>query len=206
MTNPCPPSPPLRSFRLENPTPHVIPEGENAAPLDVSGGTWRNSDKLVLVMVGLPATGKTHMGKRICRFFSFFHSIESQVFNVGDYRRRLCGAAQSANFYDHGNAEALAQRTMACNAALSDTIEYIQQDGCRIAIFDATNSQRARREHILAKLADAGIGSKRVIFVESICDDDALLEENIRTVKTSGTLAERMKRKQEEEEEAQRET
>ena len=185
MTLPCPPSPNLRSFRLENPTPHVIPEGENAAPLDISGGTWRNSDKLVLVMVGLPATGKTNMSKRICRFFSFFHSIPSKVFNVGDYRRQLCGAAQLANFYDHGNAEALAQRTMACNAALSDTIEYIQQDGCRIAIFDATNSQRARREHILAKLADAGIGSKRVIFVESICDDDALLEENIRTVKTS---------------------
>ena len=185
MTNACPPSPPLRSFHLDNPTPHRIPEGENAAPLDVVGGTWRNSDKLVLVMVGLPATGKTHMGKRICRFFSFFHSIPTQVFNVGDYRRQLCGANQSANFYDHSNAEALAQRTMACNAALNDTIEYIQQDGCRIAIFDATNSQRVRREHILQSLADAGIGSKRVIFVESICDDEALLEENIRTVKTS---------------------
>ena len=75
-------------------------------------------------MVGLPATGKTHIAKRICRFFSFFHDIPSQIFNVGDYRRQLCGAQLPAAFYDHSNADALAQRTMACNAALNDTIEY----------------------------------------------------------------------------------
>ena len=49
------------------------------------------------------------------------------IFNVGDYRRELCGSQQPASFYDHSNAEALAQRNMACNAALTDMIEYIKQ-------------------------------------------------------------------------------
>ena len=40
---------------VDNPTPHRLPEGENAAPLEVIGTTA--SDKLVIVMVGLPATG-----------------------------------------------------------------------------------------------------------------------------------------------------
>lgn len=40
---------------IDNPTPHLLPEGENAAPLEVIGTTA--SDKLVIVMVGLPATG-----------------------------------------------------------------------------------------------------------------------------------------------------
>lgn len=38
-----------------NPMPHRLPEGENAAPLEVTGTTA--SDKLVIIMVGLPATG-----------------------------------------------------------------------------------------------------------------------------------------------------
>ena len=42
--------------KVDNPMPHRLPEGENAAPLEVIGTTA--SDKLVIIMVGLPATGK----------------------------------------------------------------------------------------------------------------------------------------------------
>jgi hypothetical protein len=41
---------------IDNPMPHRLPEGDNATPLEVTGTTA--SDKLVIVMVGLPATGK----------------------------------------------------------------------------------------------------------------------------------------------------
>ena len=40
---------------IDNPMPHRLPEGENATPLEVIGTTA--SDKLVIIMVGLPATG-----------------------------------------------------------------------------------------------------------------------------------------------------
>ena len=40
---------------ISNPMPHRLPEGENATPLEVIGTTA--SDKLVIIMVGLPATG-----------------------------------------------------------------------------------------------------------------------------------------------------
>jgi predicted kinase len=141
---------------VDNPMPHRLPEGENAAPL-----------------VGLPATGKTHIAKRICRFLSFFHDIPAQLFNVGDYRRQLYGAKMPANFYDPSNAEGLASRTIACDAALADLIEYVKQDGVRIAAFDATNSTRERRAHIMQRLKDAGLGAKRM-FVESICDQEGV--------------------------------
>ena len=45
----------LNNPALNNPMPHRLPEGENATPLEVIGTTA--SDKLVIIMVGLPATG-----------------------------------------------------------------------------------------------------------------------------------------------------
>lgn len=42
-------------YRIDNPMPHRLPEGENATPLEVTGTTA--SEKLVIIMVGLPATG-----------------------------------------------------------------------------------------------------------------------------------------------------
>lgn len=178
-------SPPQSHYgrvKVDNPTPHLLPEGENAAPLEVIGTTA--SDKLVIIMVGLPATGKTHIAKRICRFLSFFHDIPSQIFNVGDYRRQLCGAQMPSSFYDPTNDEGSAARRMACDAALADLVEYMKQDGVRVAAFDATNSTRERRRHIMNVLKASGLGSKRM-FVESVCDQEELLEENIRKVKLS---------------------
>jgi shikimate kinase len=61
---------------------------------------------MAIIMVGLPATGKTHIAKRIYRFLSFFHDIPAQIFNVGDYRRQLCGAQMPSIFYDPTNAAA----------------------------------------------------------------------------------------------------
>jgi len=53
----------------------------------------------------------------------------------------------------------------------------------RIAIFDATNSTKQRREWILDQCDKAGEESGKetgVVFVESICDDVELLNENFR--------------------------
>jgi 6-phosphofructo-2-kinase len=60
----------------------------------------------------------------------------------------------------------------------------MKQDGVRVAAFDATNSTKARRRHIMQVIQNSGLGCKRML-VESICDQEALLEENIRKVKLS---------------------
>jgi len=173
---------PMSMATTYNPMPHKLSEGENATPLEVIGSTA--TDKLVIIMVGLPATGKTHIAKRICRFLSFFHDIPAQIFNVGDYRRQLCGAKLPSDFYDPQNSEGMAARLMACDAAINDCMNYLKQDGVRVAALDATNSTYERRCHIVATLKRMKIGCKRM-FVESVCDDHELLEENIRKVKLS---------------------
>jgi broad specificity phosphatase PhoE/predicted kinase len=164
---------------IDNPTPHKLSEGQNATPLEVMGSTA--TDKLVCIMVGLPGTGKTHIAKRICRFLSFFHDIPSMIFNASDYRRQLFGAHVDASFYDPNNPEAVQARNLACKAALTDLVEYMKEDGVRVAAFDATNSTKEWRKHIIDYLDEHKLGAKK-IFIEVICESEEILLQNIRTV------------------------
>lgn len=165
---------------IENPKPQLLPEGENAQPLETIGATA--SQKLIIIMVGLPGCGKTHMASRICRFLEFFHDIPSKIFNVGDYRRKMVGAKMPASFYDHNDPDSVAKRHEACNAASKDLIEFMKKDGVRVGCYDATNSTRLRRNHIKKMISDLGT---KVLYIESICDDEEMLDNNIRSVKLS---------------------
>jgi predicted kinase len=152
-----------------NPTPHVIPEGENATPLGVVGGDCTESEKLIIVMCGLPATGKTHIANRIARYLSFFLDIPAKIFNVGDYRRKLYGSQLPADFFDHSNDEFMSKRLQACDMALKDLTEFMKEDGVRVGVLDSTNSNSKRRAHIRDALKN--LECKVVVF-ESIVDKE----------------------------------
>lgn len=162
-----------------NPTPHVIPEGENATPLEVVGGDCTATEKLIIVMCGLPATGKTHIANRIARYINFFLAMETKIFNVGDYRRELYGAKLPAEFFDHSNEEFMQKRQQACDSALADLTKFMKEDGVRVGILDSTNSTRKRRDHIRDALKTLKC---KIIVMETICDKEDLFEHNIRTI------------------------
>eukprot|EP00956_Cyclotella_meneghiniana_P022918 scaffold43858_cov67-Cyclotella_meneghiniana.AAC.5 len=162
-----------------NPTPHVIPEGENATPLGVVGGECTDSEKLIIVMCGLPATGKTHIANRIVRYLSFFLDIPTKIFNVGDYRRKLYGAQLPAAFFDHSNEAFMSKRLEACDGALEDLISFMKEDGVRVGVLDSTNANRGRRDHIRNALNTLEC---KVVFLECIVNDDYVLESNIRNI------------------------
>ena len=64
-------------------------------------------------------------------------------------------------------------------AALDDMLEFLRGGG-DIGIYDATNNTRERRALVLERCAAEGL---QVVFVESICDDPAIIEANIRATK-----------------------
>lgn len=161
--------PPMTDSADYNPTPHVIPEGDNATPLEVVGGDCTATEKLIIVMCGLPGTGKTHIANRIARYLSFFLAVETKIFNVGDYRRKLFGANLPAEFFDHTNEDFMAKRLQACDSALSDLINFMQQDGVRVGVLDSTNSSRKRRTHITEALKSLEC---KVVMMEVICDKE----------------------------------
>lgn len=136
------------------------------------------AEKLALVMVGLPARGKTYTARKIARYLSWLGHA-ARVFNVGSYRRERVGSGQPHGFFDPENLEGAGTRRELAVAALDDMLAWLDGGG-EIAIYDATNSTRERRSFLREACArhDA-----QVIFVESICDDDAIVDVNVRETK-----------------------
>ena len=61
----------------------------------------------VIVMVGLPARGKTYISKKLSRYLNWI-GMNTKVFNLGDYRRKMEGGAMpSHQFFDTDNAEGM---------------------------------------------------------------------------------------------------
>lgn len=67
-------------------------------------------------------------------------------------------------------------RTNCAIQALEDVCQWLNDDG-EVAVFDATNSTKDRRAMIREIVVDK-MGFK-LFFVESICDDPQIIEQNI---------------------------
>jgi broad specificity phosphatase PhoE/predicted kinase len=134
--------------------------------------------KIALVMVGLPARGKSYLARKLARYLRWL-GHETRVFNVGMYRRELVGSRKSHEFFDPDNVEAVAERRRVAMRALDDLLAFTDAGG-QIGIYDATNTTHARRAEIRERCEARGL---RVAFVETICDDAAVVGRNVRQTK-----------------------
>jgi predicted kinase len=192
----------------------------------------KTSERLLIVLVGLPARGKSFISRKLYNYLTW-RGNACKVFNVGQYRRQATTEINkeqqqqqqqqqqegggvgvcNASFFDDSNQLAAEIRERAAQVALKDTLEWLEDNDKvfgssttsdasssssslsdnnddafyyghtshssrrqtqRIAIFDATNSTRARRAWILQQCDEAcELSGKQtgVVFVESICDD-----------------------------------
>ncbi|EGS23378.1 fructose-2,6-bisphosphatase-like protein [Thermochaetoides thermophila DSM 1495] len=143
-------------------------------------GIMPEDTRICVVMVGLPARGKSYIAQKAQRYLKWL-SIPAKTFNVGNYRRNDA-PHPSADFFDTNNPEGERKRRAAAEAAVSDMLKWFKEEGGVVGILDATNSTKERRKWVLDKVGREGI---EVLFVESKCDDEELIMANIRDVKTS---------------------
>ncbi|XP_063704058.1 6-phosphofructo-2-kinase/fructose-2,6-bisphosphatase [Culicoides brevitarsis] len=135
----------------------------------------------VIATVGLPARGKTYIAKKLSRYLNWI-GINTRVFNLGEYRRKETTAYRNHDFFRSDNREAMELRQKCCQDALKDVCQWLDKDG-EVAVFDATNSTQERRRRIYKHIVEE-MGYK-LFFVESICDDPSIIEQNIMEVKVS---------------------
>uniref|UniRef100_A0A8C4ZRI9 6-phosphofructo-2-kinase domain-containing protein n=1 Tax=Gadus morhua TaxID=8049 RepID=A0A8C4ZRI9_GADMO len=135
----------------------------------------------MIVLVGLPARGKTYISKKLTRYLNWI-GVPTRVFNVGQYRRDATRSYNSYEFFKPDNEEAMKIRKACAISALRDVCSYFNRQEGQVAVFDATNTTQERREVILSFAKENGY---KVFFVESICEDPQIIAENIKQVKLS---------------------
>ncbi|KAF3590020.1 hypothetical protein F2Q69_00026017 [Brassica cretica] len=134
----------------------------------------KEDSHLAIVLVGLPARGKTFTAAKLTRYLRWL-GHDTKHFNVGKYRRLKHGVNVAADFFRGDNPEGVEARTEVAALAMEDMIGWMQ-DGGQVGIFDATNSTRVRR-NMLMKM---GEGKCKIIFLETLCNDERIIERNIR--------------------------
>jgi 6-phosphofructo-2-kinase len=92
---------------------------------------------------------------------------------------------QTAEFFDPNNKSAALIREQCAMETLDDLLDYILEKGGSVGILDATNSTLARRKLVMERIRQKAGPHLNVLFIESVCEDEALLESNMR-LKLSG--------------------
>lgn len=137
------------------------------------------AEKLIVVLVGLPARGKSYISHRLVNYMNWF-GVFCRLFNVGAFRRRKMSEAKGsrADFFASDNQNAIQQREELAAAVLEQLLEWLKNGkGNMMAIFDATNTTRERRRRVLERaMKEPGVS---VLFVESICTDAKVIEANL---------------------------
>jgi 6-phosphofructo-2-kinase/fructose-2,6-biphosphatase 2 len=143
-------------------------------------GVQASGTRICIAMVGLPARGKSYTAQKLTRWLHWL-SVPAQTFNVGMYRRKE-SPSPSAEFFDNTNPEGERLRRAAAEHAVNDMVEWFNTTNGVVAILDATNSTKIRRQWIRERCSSENIDT---MFVESICNDTGLIMSNIRDVKAS---------------------
>lgn len=92
-----------------------------------------------------------------------------------------------ASFFDPNNEQAAHIRDEIAMATLDELLDYILDQGGSVGIFDATNSTLERRKLVMERIRKRAGPQLGVLFLESLCVDEQLLESNMR-LKLSGTF------------------
>lgn len=138
--------------------------------------------RICVIMVGLPARGKSLIAQKIVRYLLWL-SIKAKCFNVGSYRRQLAGDHPiNAEFFNPDNRDGWNVRVEAVNMATRDMMRWFAEENGVVGIIDATNLTKQRRAELLKLCRENLI---EPIFLESWCDNQDLILQNIADVKTT---------------------
>ncbi|MCJ1260244.1 hypothetical protein MMC22_000103 [Lobaria immixta] len=154
---------------------HDLPERGELAPAQLystESGRLFHSGRIAIATVGLPARGKT-LG------------VKTRVFHLGDYRRENLGHGQEVPddyFFVNASASSVLLRQKILKKCRDDIYHFLNHENGQVAIYDAVNPLAAGRRSLAREFAKHDV---QTLFIESACNDERIIEENVRNVKIS---------------------
>lgn len=173
------------SFQSGIPLPNSSSPSPNSTPVPSQGTFNETRERLVVVMIGLPARGKSYLGNKLVRYLNWLQ-INSRLFNVGSTRRSKGKLGpdnaplpdQDANFFSPENKSSVQLREEWAQETLNSLLDYLLLNNGCVGIFDATNTTEKRRRMVMETIKKRS-RSLKVLFLESICNDPQLIDGNV---------------------------
>ncbi|KAK3811833.1 MAG: elongator complex protein 2 [Benniella sp.] len=143
-------------------------------------GRLFHAGAIAIILVGLPARGKTAISRSLCRYLRWL-GVQTSVFSVGNYRRQIVGVEVTNDFFSPANKATADLRTKIANACLDDMVQWFASGG-QVGILDGSNTTEERRTELVERFKMFNV---HPMFIETICDNPAIIDANIRNVKVS---------------------
>ena len=166
---------------------HDLPETQELAPAQLystESGRLFHSGRIVIVTVGLPARGKTHISVAVARYLRWL-GVKTHVFHLGDYRRATMGPDKDVPedyFHVDASPSSVLLRNKITKKCREDIYQFLEHENGQVAIYDAVNPLSSGRKSLAKEFAKRSI---ETLFIESACTDERIIEENVRSVKIS---------------------
>ncbi|KAK2019533.1 6-phosphofructo-2-kinase [Colletotrichum eremochloae] len=166
---------------------HDVPEDQDMAPAQLystMSGRLFHSGRIAIVMVGLPARGKTHICVSLARYLGWL-GVKTRIFHLGDYRRATVGKGgivPEDYFFPDASPQSVILRQKILKKCREDIYSWLNHENGQVAIYDAVNPTAAGRRALAKELGKHDV---QTLFIESYVDDEGILRENARNVKIS---------------------
>lgn len=166
---------------------HDMPEREEMAPAQLystESGRLFHAGRIAIATVGLPARGKTHISVALARYLRWL-GVKTRIFHLGDYRREIVGPGKDVPddyFFVKASASSVLLRQKILKKCREDIYHFLNHENGQIAIYDAVNPLAAGRRSLAKEFAKHDI---KTMFIETFCDDESIIQENVRSVKIS---------------------
>lgn len=142
-----------------------------------ASGHLYHAGKICILMVGLPARGKTHRAVLLTRYLRWL-GVRVRAFRLGDYRRRITADGDFSleeYFSPHPSPEYQALHLRVLQACWADIHKFYNEGG-QVAVYDAVNATAAERRRFASELKQRRV---ECLFVESLVTREAILARNV---------------------------
>ncbi|ORY85518.1 6-phosphofructo-2-kinase-domain-containing protein [Protomyces lactucae-debilis] len=156
---------------------------------ETESGQLFHAGKIAICLVGLPARGKTHLSVSLCRYLSWL-GLSCKAFHLGDYRRKWLQGEEAPDDYfffeDHADIKDSTRslRSKVAADCMKDMLTFLDKtkSNGQIVIYDAINASLAIRRQVMQDFKENNI---QCLFIESVCWDEKIIQDNVRDVKLS---------------------
>lgn len=134
--------------------------------------------KTLVVLVGLPASGKSTVCKQLAQMLKS-NDYKTLIYNAGNIRRMMKQTFSDADFFNPTNEQAKSQRELYATMSMENMLDDFRHNRITVGFLDATNTTRARRARMLEMAKASGINFANIIVLDISCTDDRLITYNI---------------------------